>query len=833
MSDDRPAAPNRLAPAVARTIRVALRRAGAVLAFERVWPSLLPAAMVVALFLIVSWFGLWQLMPWYVRAGVVAAFAVALILAVWPMLAVRLPHRSDARTRVETRSQLAHRPITALEDRLAGESPDDATRRLWDAHRQRTASGIERLSVGVPEPRTAERDPFALRAAVLLLLIVAFAWAGPDWHGRIGAAFAPLERPQAVAARIDAWVSPPTYTGRPPLLLSGGAERLNRQSATVETADADDGPVRVAQGSDLVVRASAQADLQVARIDDDGAEEALSSDNDTADAAPTEYTIRLDETAAYRVHAEGRQAFEWRFDVVADAPPSIEFTSEPDRTLSRALRLSYAVEDDYGVVSARANFEVLDDELRRRDATLVDAPEFNLTLPQMRARRGTAQTIRDLTSHPWAGAQVRVQLTARDDLEQEGVSEAVEFTLPERRFREPLARALVEQRRNLALDREARDRVALALDGLAIAPDRYIEDAAVYLGLRSAYFRTRHAREDADLIEVVDLLWDLALRVEDGELSLAAEDLRRAQEQLMDALEQGASDEEIERMMAELREALDRLMQEMARRAMSDEEFSQMPTDPDAQMLSRNELDRMLEAIEDMARSGALDQAREMLSQLREMMENLQAGRMPEGMDSGPLGESMDELADMIRRQQELMDQTHQFDQDMRSGDGREGTEERLGELGEGQADLRQALEQLMEQLAEMGIEPGDEFGDAGEAMGEAEGRLGEGRPGAATGEQSRALESLRQGGQQLADQMMQDGEGFAPGEGGQARRQTDPFGRPLRNQGPDEGRSVEVPDEIDAQRARQILEELRRRLSDPSRPRLELDYLERLLERF
>ncbi|NJL08228.1 MAG: DUF4175 domain-containing protein, partial [Methylacidiphilales bacterium] len=41
------------------------------------------------------------------------------------------------------------------------------------------------------------------------------------------------------------------------------------------------------------------------------------------------------------------------------------------------------------------------------------------------------------------------------------------------------------------------------------------------------------------------------------------------------------------------------------------------------------------------------------------------------------------------------------------------------------------------------------------------------------------------------------------------------------------------IPDAIDAQRARRVLEELRRRLGEAERPRLELDYLERLLRGF
>ena len=46
-------------------------------------------------------------------------------------------------------------------------------------------------------------------------------------------------------------------------------------------------------------------------------------------------------------------------------------------------------------------------------------------------------------------------LTARDEGGNEGKSEPFAFRLPERLFTKPLARALVEQRRNLALDARA------------------------------------------------------------------------------------------------------------------------------------------------------------------------------------------------------------------------------------------------------------------------------------------------------------------------------------------------------------------------------------------
>jgi hypothetical protein len=64
---------------------------------------------------------------------------------------------------------------------------------------------------------------------------------------------------------------------------------------------------------------------------------------------------------------------------------------------------------------------------------------------------------------------------------------------------------------------------------------------------------------------------------------------------------------------------------------------------------------------------------------------------------------------------------------------------------------------------------------------------------------------------------------------------QLDPLNRAPQQttDGSDPGLLTKVPDQIDAQRAREILEELRRRLGEQQRPALELDYLERLLKRF
>ena len=84
----------------------------------------------------------------------------------------------------------------------------------------------------------------------------------------------------------------------------------------------------------------------------------------------------------------------------------------------------------------------------------------------------------------------------------------------------------------------------------------------------------------------------------------------------------------------------------------------------------------------------------------------------------------------------------------------------------------------------------------------------------------------------QQMQQAMQGQQGEDGQQGQRAgRADRDPLGRPRATTGPDFGDSVDVPDEIDTQRAREILDAIRRRLGDALSPEIERDYLERLLD--
>ncbi len=814
----------------------AVGRARAALVWERLWPLIAPFLVLAALFAALSWFGLWRVTSTPVRLAILILFLLAILWFAGRALRFAWPSHAAAFARVERATGALHRPATAFADRLATRPDDPTGQALWEAHRRRMLASLKALRAGLPAPRLAAHDPYALRFLVALLFVVGFVMAGPERIARIGEAFRGGESTAAAIARIDAWVTPPAYTGRAPIFLTGEAAKPPGTEYSVPVGSVV--TVRTGGTHDLAVMASTGGKEQPVAP-------TLSKQATAASdaAAPLEHQVTLARAGTVTIEKSGHQITGWKFAVEPDNPPEIALAGEPQAEASGALSLSYTLKDDYGVVAARGEIAPLADPTTGDAHPLYKAPELSLSLPQLRVRDGTGHTIRDLTAHPWAGAKVKLTLVATDEAKQEGRSAPIEFTLPARNFNNPLARAVVEQRARLALDANAAPRVADALDALAVAPDK-IDGMGNYLALRSAYFRLIHAHGDDELRGEVDYLWQIALGIEDGNLSLAAQSLRDAQEALRKALENGASDQEIKKLTENLRQAMNQFLQQLAEQARQNPQANNLPPNANVQTLRSQDLQRMLDQIENLARTGARDAARQMLSELQNMLENLQAGRPQQGQQNSQAMQSLNQLGDMIRRQEELMNKTYRADQGQNpDGSGKPMTQEELQQalknLQQQQQALQQGLGKLMQQLQGMGIDPNGKLGQAGQAMGRAQGQLGQGQTGDAVGSQSQALDALRQGAQGLSQQLAnRQGQGQGQGQGRGLRgggnfANQDPLGRPQRTFGPDLGTTVKVPDAIDTQRAREILDAIRKRLGDAYRPALERDYLERLLEQF
>lgn len=837
----------------------ALRRARGSLLWERLWPALASVAIVLGLFLAFSWAGLWLMLPPLARAIGLVIFGLLLIVAAVPLAILRLPSVNEGLRRLDRRSGEIHRPATAVSDHIAANGSDPVAQALWQAHVERALLSARKVKAGWPMPRLSLRDPMALRALVSILVVATFFAASGERFKRVAAAFDWHGVVAPANFRIDAWITPPVYTGRPPVMLPG-----LRPGETAQNAPA--APVAVPSGSQLVIRATGKVHFEIIRKG--GIEDAPAEARAPLPAGTEERRLVIKGDGSAAVHGVLGSDLVWNFTAIPDRAPTIDLIRDPERQARGALRLDYRVEDDYGVVEAKATFARKEEKASDKPPRpLFSAPDYALVLPQQRTRAGAAQTTHDLTEHPWAGTDVMLTLTARDEAGNEGRSEPRELQLPQRIFVKPLARALIEQRRNLALDAESKPIVLTALDALTIAPERFTPEASVYLGLRSIYHELEHAKSDDALRDVVARLWDMAVQLEDGNVSQAEQALRQAQEALRQALERGASDEEIKKLMDQLRAAMDKFLQALAEEMRKNPQQLTRPLDRNnTRMLSQQDLKSMLDRLENLARSGNKDAARQLLEQLQSMLENLQMARPGAQGDDGEdddMMSALDELGDMIRKQQQLRDKTFKQGQENRRDRqrGQQG-QNQMGDLRQDQQGLRDRLNKLLEQLRQRGLgqqgqqgqqgqkgqkgQPGQqgqggemgELGDAGEAMGEAEGQLGEGDADGAVGSQGRALEAMRKGAKGLAQSMQQQGMGPGPngrpGRGqSRAQQETDPLGRPMRRGDYSDDFTVKVPGEIDAQRARRILEELRKRFGESFRPQLELDYIERLLKDF
>ncbi len=780
------------------------------------------------------------------------------------------------------------------------------SRPYWVKHKARLARIIAEMEPPTLSEEWRKSDPLYLRIVTPLALIAIVAANANTAMGRlsaamdtdIGALFG------ADNVTVTAWVTPPDYTGAAPIFLNS----VDRE-------------VAVPQGSRLTLRTQSggRPSLQRAAL----GESPLTGERPTLEQASDgiwETQVGIDSSQSITLNYWGERAG-WNLSAIPDEPPTVRFANEPTIGSNDELSFVWGAEDEYGVVDLQL-------VITPTEASGLDTSESDIApveMPTSNFRAGTDEAEIDLTRHKWAGAEVELVLAATDALGQTGYSDPVVMKLPEKLFLEPLARASQEIRlvvlredeqyttpiedmlpvlegEELGLgDRlesapDGLQRAALMLDAVTYRPESYFSDLTVYFALRRAHQLLRYANETSDAEPLDDLLWAAALRAEYGTVADAERRLNAARAALERALRDGASEDEIRRLMEAFRQAAeDYIAARMAEAIMNGSPDGGQGAPSGQEMLGGNDLADMLDALQDLTETGATDAARQLLSDVTNLLNNLnfQGGGSGSGdmFGEGSEGEANDDpapeneqrlertlerLAEILEEQRRLNDDTlqEQFGSDPQEGqsgnqqgntngqsgagetgapvtgsDGTEngsagsetGEEQGNGGIGAG-GDLSDRQETIARQLrAFRELEDTDDSlgttdnGDnnldiARQALDLAEDALREGDLGAAQRYQDRAIREMRDAAGQISeslDDMRRDRLGDR-GQGGE----TDPLGRAGSTGQQNNGSAVQIPDEIERQRARDILDELRERLNRSTDPE-EREYLERLLDRF
>lgn len=790
--------------------------------------------------------------------------AVGLIIAViWGLWRFRWPSKMQAAARLDLATP--GRPVQTLDDTLAIGDADPAAQAVWRAHLKRIAALARKAKPVAPDLNLSSRDPFALRyvaATGVLLALVFGTWQGRSGEGGLGGPAQAL----ATGPAWEGWAEPPAYTGRPSLYLN----ELNAA-------------VAVPEGSRLTLRLY-------------GPEDSLTVTQTVTNTAPADSSdpvqeLRVDRSGDLAIDGQSGRA--WSIMMDADRAPEIVIDGPLSRVAGGEMRLPFNARDDFAVIGGTARIEL--------DLAVVDRryglgpnpqPRQDITFPIPLTLTGdrsefTEVLAEDFSLHPWANLPVRISLSAEDDLGQIGLSLPFDMVLPGRRFFNPIASAIIEQRRDLLWTTTNGDRVDMILRAITNLPEGTFTNETAYLLLTTSMQRLQGALDEGGLSpeardEVADLLWEAALQFEEGNLADAAERLRRAQEMLNEAMRRGASDDEISELMQELREAMDDYMRQLAEQQReSGEQMAE--SDPNAQTMSEDQLQQMLDQIEELMQQGRMDEAQALLDQLMEMMENMQVAEGQQGQQGDNPGEqAMEDLQETLREQQDLADESFQDlqqgrqqgeqgqqpgqqgqqgqepgqqgqqgqsgqDGQQQPGQGQPGQGDQPGQpsaesLAERQLALRGLLESQRRNLPGAGTQAGDAardaLGRAGEAMDDAADALELGELGDALDDQSRAIDALREGMQSLGEMMAQEQEGQQPGQGQARAGETpegdrDPLGREAGNFGRLGTEDSLLGGEDQQRRAQDLLDEIRRRAGERTRPEAERDYLNRLLDRF
>jgi uncharacterized protein (TIGR02302 family) len=770
--------------------RIALygRLAEIVLWAETLLAVFWPIPTLIASFVVLALFGVPQALPGWLHLILLVGMVVTLAYFIRVGLrSLRPPTLKMASRRVEQDSALVHRPFDTLADRPAQREENAVNTMLWRLHQDRKRAEIGRLSLSLPRPELPERDPWALRLFVILVLVLGFLVAGPRAGHLLLAALTPEFGSSSTALPVEAWIKPPPYTGLAPILLK----------------DDSDAAVAVPTGSTLEAHVTGGSRTPHLVIGDDR------QDFRQVEGGGFSLNRVLTTPGSISIRRGWSTLSRWQINIIPDERPKVDFGNKPSRTVVGVLKVDYHATDDYGVASVELDVHATP------DAPKVVAEPIAISLVTGRSEKDVrGNSFQDLTAHQWAGMKVIAKLKATDTAGQAGESPEITLTLPERVFLNAAAQGIIETRKRVIMNDTPYALLAFQVAKMAAEPTLYGENLSVFLALDMAKNELRRAKPDnADqVLAIEDLLWNAALKIEDGDRPEADKNLRSAEDELERALKDpNTPASEIARLTENLKEAMNRDIQAMVDQLRKQQESGQQAQKPDsnAQTMNQKDLNNQVDKMNQMAQAGSRDAAQDMLDYIKQLLENMKAGQSPnQGNDQAK--KSMDALKDLAKKQR-----------DMENGKSPNTTEN--------QESLRKALGDAARELGESGGQIPGGMGKADKAMRDAEKALQRGAQGGAKGDQEAAAGQMDDAAQSLSDQMSQQTSDTQSGEDQNGSENgNDPLGR-----GPTTHGGKNVPTERQMQRSRTILDELRKRAAERDRPRPELDYLRRLLQEY
>ena len=797
--------------------------------------------------------------------GTLASVVIIGISFFWGIWRFQVPRWSIVTQRLD--QSLPARPLQGLSDEPLLGRLDAESQVLWTLHQHHLLGEASKVKALKPDLNLMQRDPFGLRFSALLVFFLSVL-CGSVWNLKT---VINLQDPSTLAGAVgpqwEGWITPPAYTALPTLYLNDLRKKPK---------------LSLLKGSKIEARVYSALDTYII------SETVSARDTDLTTTSQLEQMFEVQRSGELKIL--GPEEASWVVQIAPDFPPEVFWDGTFETDFYGESEFLFSARDDFGVTGGSVQIELDLNKVDRRFGLLtmprVQNPILlDLPMPLSGSRKDFAsKVIEDFSDSVWANLPVKILVEVQDALSQSTQTVPVFRLLPGRKFFDPLASALIEQRRDLLWSDDNAERVANMLRAISHKREKVFRKETDYLRLKFIIKRLQTGI-DVGLLEeqrneLEKALWDLALSIEDGDVETALERIRRAQERLTQAMKNGASDKEIAELMQELRDANDDYLRQLAREAAKNKgQIGDQQQDGESMNLSQNDLQDMMDRIQELMEQGRMAEAQQALDELQEMMENMRVAQGQGGQ--GSQGEqSTGDLTETLREQQRLSDEAfqnlqrefHQSQNDQgqsqrgksqqgqsqqgQSEQQQPGNEQADGENGQGegraqnqgegdlasrQGGLQQQLQDQQNVLPQLdgsdGADTNQSLDDAQDAMRSAQEALEEGDIAGALDRQSEAMDSLREGIRNLSRSLAQNNQGPRQ-EGGTESTQRDiqsqdPLGRSSGAGASSDAQGSEIDQREMTKRAKELLEEIRRRAGERERSDDERNYLKKLLEKF
>ena len=794
--------------------------AGAGILWEKIARYLLLLLSIVLLFFCLTMLNFFTSLPVIIHILFLFIFFMGSFIFLLKIISsLKWPNIKSCVRRLEIDNQLKNRPLSVLFDTPALNKESI----LWKKHYIRMLDQVQSIKNFKSKAILKLSDPLFIRFPFLLISFVIIFSNSNNYITKVEAALIPdFSVEKTTSAIFTGWISPPKYTGISPILLSETMSQIDSPQGSILTA-------RIFGGKGVSKLVINNQEKDFIKIDKDNfALESL-----------------VEDTGMLMIWQDDNVIYSKNLNIIKDQPPIIKLLNKPEKTVKGVLKIGYILEDDYGIKNLQANVIIKDKRSSLEETEIFFSIPFD---PEIKGSQ-FSEYYYDLTEHIWAGMPVLFFITGKDFVGNEGKSKEHEILLPERDFKNPLAISLINQRKNLGLElisvEETIFNLALIEENKYLHDDYFIAHkwlSEVVQSLKESITKSNVEGFKQIRKKAIDKLWKAALFVESGQLAKAEEDLRKAQEALKEALSQSNDASEVQESIDNLDEALGKYLDEIEDPMNVDAPQVSESDDPGdrggengAQTNERQDLEKKLEEIADLAVAGSLDEAEKQLEEMQDTTEALDRDALGEALgeeegESQPM--AMQQISEMIEQQEALMEDSFEASMNAAQADQQTPGSGPVN-AGKEQDTLRKQLEDVMKEIAESDDPIPEELGRADRAMRQASRELNRNRPDRAESAQGKAIEELKKAAEAIDRMHSSSGPSQMAGqnENNRSRDRRDPLGRVPPGQGSSPGGDVGLPNEPDITRARKIAKQLYLKAEESLEGTVERRYVDSLLD--